>query len=74
MKKQMRVIFGGFQDTTMFLTLVIWLCVVPFVLLFTLPFFGWQGGLTAAVITLFLALALCWGVCFYPKIAVKEKQ
>lgn len=73
MRERIRAIFGGFQDTTMLLTLVIWLCVVPFVLLFTLPFFGWQGGLTAAVITLILALALCWGVCFYPKIIVKEK-
>jgi hypothetical protein len=69
MKKRIRVIVGGFQDTTMFLALAVWLCVVPLVLLFTLPFFGWQGGLTAAVVTFLLALALCRAVCLYPQIA-----
>lgn len=69
MRECIRVIVGGFQDTTMFLAVAVWLCVVPLVLLFTLPFFGWQGGLTAAVVTFLLALALCWAVCFYPQIA-----
>ncbi|MCL4395842.1 MAG: hypothetical protein M1482_13745, partial [Chloroflexi bacterium] len=68
MIERIQAILGGFHDTTMFLTLVIWLCVVPFVLLFTVPFFGWPGGLTAAMITFLIALAACWGVCLFPKI------
>ena len=68
MTERIRVILGGLHDTTMFMTLVIWFCVVPFVLLFTLPFFGWQGGLAAAAITFLIALAACWGICFFPKI------
>ncbi len=68
MKERIRVIVGGFQDTTMFLALAVWMCVLPLVLVFTLPFFGWQGGLTAIVVTFLLALALCWAVCLNPQI------
>ena len=64
----LRKYLSGFNDTTMFLALMLWLCVAPFVLLLTLPFFGWQGSVTAVVIAFLLALALCWGVCLYPKI------
>ncbi len=72
-KRYLGRFLDGLHDTTMLLALVIWLCIVPFVLALTLPFFGWQGGLTAAVITLFIALALCWGVCLFPKISTQEK-
>jgi hypothetical protein len=33
----------------------------------TLPFFGWQGGITAAVVTFLMALTICWGICLFPK-------
>lgn len=62
-----RRFLNGLHDTTMFLTLMLWLCVAPFVLLLTLPFFGWQGGVTAVIATFLIALALCWGVCVFPK-------
>lgn len=65
---RIRHILSGLHDTTMFLSLIIWLCVVPFILAFTVPFFGWQGGLAAALIAFLIALALCWGVCLFPKI------
>ena len=65
---RIRHVLSGLHDTTMFLSLIIWLCVVPFVLVFTVPFFGWQGGLAAALIAFLIALALCWGVCLFPKI------
>lgn len=68
MPKSIRHLLNGFQDTTMFLTLGLWLCIAPFVLLLTLPFFGWQGSLTATVITFLIALALCWGICLFPKL------
>ncbi len=67
MREWIDVLLGRFHDTTMFLALALWLCVAPFVLLFTLPFFGWQGGLTATVILFLLALAACWGICLFPK-------
>ncbi len=66
-RERIGVILGGFQDTTLFLTLAVWLCAAPFVLLLTLPFFGWQGGVTATAILFLLALAACWGICQYPK-------
>jgi hypothetical protein len=68
MSWQIRNILNGFHDTTMFMALMLWLCVVPFVLLFTLPFFGWQGAFLAALITFLIALAACWGICLFPKI------
>ena len=71
--QRVRIILGGFHDTTMSLTLVLWLCVVPFALVFTVPFFGWQGGLAAAMITFLIALTLCWGICLFPKISTEEK-
>lgn len=67
MLAHLRNILNGFHDTTMFLTLMLWLCALPIVLLVTLPFFGWQGGITAAVITFLIVLALCWGICLFPK-------
>lgn len=69
MGERLRHLFSGFRDTTMLLTLTVWLCVVPFVLLFTLPFFGWTGGVTAAVLSFLLALAACYGICLFPKSA-----
>lgn len=68
-----RKYLNGFHDTTMFLALMFWLCVAPFVLLLTLPLFGWQGGITAIVVTFLIALALCWGVCLFPGNSVEVK-
>ena len=65
--RTIRKYLSGFHDTTMFLALMLWLCVAPFVLLLTLPFFGWQGSVTAVVIAFLIALALCWGICLFPE-------
>ncbi len=62
-----RNILNGFHDTTMYLSLMLWVCVAPFVLLLTVPFFGWSGGFTAAIIAFLIILAACWGICFFPK-------
>ena len=69
----LRKFLSGFHDTTMVLSMMLWLCILPFVLLLTIPFFGWQGGVTVATLLLFIALALCWGVCLFPKISSEEK-
>ncbi len=73
LRERVSSIRRGLHDTTMLLALVIWLCVVPFVLALTLPFFGWQGGLVAAIVTLLLALVLCWRVCLFPQISPEGK-
>ncbi len=69
MPKSIRDLLNGFHDTTMFLALGLWVCVAPLVLLFTAPFFGWQGGLTAVVLSFLIALALCWGICLFPRLS-----
>ncbi len=63
-----RAILSGFHDTTMFLSLMLWVCLAPFVLLLAVSFFGWQGGFTATVIAFLIILAMCWGICLFPKI------
>lgn len=68
-----RKFLNGFHDTTMFLALMLWLCIAPFVLLLTVPFLGWQSGVTAVTITFLIALTLCWGVCIFPKFSTEEK-
>lgn len=56
----------------MLLSLALWLCALPIVLLLSVPFFGWQGGLGAAIITLLATIVVCWGICFFPKISTKD--
>jgi hypothetical protein len=74
MLKRLRHLLGGFQDTTLFLTLMLWICVAPLVLVLVVPLFGWEIGLLAAALTLLIALALCWGICIFPKINSKELE
>lgn len=69
MKARIQKIWSGIHDTTLLLTLVIWLCGLPFILLLTIPFFGWQMGLLAAAIALFVALLICYAICYFPRIA-----
>lgn len=68
MRAHIRHILNRFHAPTMLLSLMLWLCVAPFVLWLTIPFFGWQGGITAVAIALLLILAACWGICLLPKI------
>lgn len=63
---------SGYHDTTMVLALTLWICVLPIVLVFTLPFWGWQGSVTAAGVTFLVMLALYRGVCFFPKISTEK--
>ncbi|MBI5035040.1 MAG: hypothetical protein HZB51_31335 [Chloroflexi bacterium] len=73
MLTSIRQFLNGCHDTTMVLTSMLWVCILPVVLILTIPVFGWQGGLTAAAISFFIMLALCWGVCLFPKISTEEK-
>ncbi len=68
MFKRFKHILSSIQDTTLFLTVMLWVCVAPFVLFLAVLFFGWEAGIVAVALTLLIALALCWGICVFPKI------
>ena len=47
----------------MALAIVIWMCSLPLVGLFVVPFFGVRAGLIAAVTLFIVAMIICWGIC-----------
>lgn len=47
----------------MALALVLWLCTLPLVGLFIVPFFGLKVAAIAAVALFVVAAAICWGIC-----------
>ena len=54
-----------FQDTTLFLTLVIWMCTVPVLAAFVLPFLGWKATAYLAGGLLLVVLVACWFLCTF---------
>ena len=74
MKARISNWWSNVHDTTLLLTLLIWFCALPFILLLTVPFFGWQVGLLAAAIALFIALLVCYAICYFPKIQVEDQS
>ena len=53
----------GFHSDEMVLAFVVWLCSLPLVGLVVIPFFGPQVAGVAAVMLLFVVMAVCWGMC-----------
>lgn len=51
------------HSDNMALALVLWLCTLPLVGLFVVPFFGLKVGAIAAVALFIAAMAICWGIC-----------
>ncbi len=47
----------------MALALVLWLCTLPLVGLFIMPFFGLKVAVLAAIMLFFVAMIVCWGIC-----------
>ncbi len=47
----------------MALTIVVWLCSLPVIVLIVLPLFGLQVAVVAALVLFFVMLAVCWGIC-----------
>jgi hypothetical protein len=47
----------------MALTLGLWLCTLPFVLLLLGPFFGWEVAAGAAGGLAVVLAVICWGIC-----------
>lgn len=62
------------HDTTMLLTLGLGLCVLPFVLLFTVPFVGWALGIPIAALVLLFVTLICYVLCYFPKIAPSQED
>ena len=42
---------------------ILWLCTLPLVALLVIPFFGLKTAGVAALISFFVAMAMCWGAC-----------
>jgi uncharacterized membrane protein (DUF4010 family) len=57
--------FGKFSVNLddMALALVVWLCTLPLVGLFIVPFFGLKVAAIAAIALFIAAIAICWGIC-----------
>lgn len=53
----------SFHSDDMALALVLWLCTLPLVGLFIVPFFGVKVGAIIAVALFIAAMAICWGIC-----------
>jgi hypothetical protein len=47
----------------MALALALWLCTLPLVGLFIMPFFGLRIAAIVAVALFLVAMAICWGIC-----------
>jgi len=47
----------------MALTIVLWLCSLPLIVLIVLPLLGLQVAVVAALALFFVMLAVCWGIC-----------
>lgn len=52
---------GHFDD--IMLTLTVWMCSLPLLGLFVVPFLGVQVGFLVAVILFIVIMMLCWGIC-----------
>ena len=53
----------SFHSDEMALALVLWLCSLPLVGLFVVPFFGLRTAGIVALVMLIVAMAICWGAC-----------
>ncbi len=59
------------QDTTLFMTLALWLCTLPVLLLIAPRFIGWTPTWYLAAVLLVGELLACWIVCRLPASSVK---
>lgn len=57
----------------MFMTLVVWICALPLLAIFVLPFLGWVTTGFLAALLLILSLIVCWVLCA-PHVYKKEEK
>lgn len=53
---------NSFSSDTMMLAVMVWLCALPLIGIFVLPYWG-QAALISAGVLFILALLVCWGIC-----------
>ena len=63
-----------FQDTTLFLTLALWLCTLPVLALVALPFLGWKVTVYLAGGLLVIDLVVCWSMCTFRMVQKSEGE
>ena len=54
-----------FQDTNLFLALMLWLCTLPLLALVAYPFLGWKITFYLAAFLLVADLVACWFLCTF---------
>jgi len=56
---------GGKRDvgTPMSMTLMVWLCCLPLVLLIVAPFFGWKAAGAVALVVFGILVVVCFEIC-----------
>jgi uncharacterized membrane protein YqjE len=62
----------GPHSEEMALALFLWLCSLPLVALIVLPLFGRAAAGIVAVVLLFVAMAICWGLCTWKVLKVES--
>lgn len=50
-------------QTPLSLTVGVWLCCLPIILLLVIPFFGWKVGAIGALVLFGILLVVCFGIC-----------
>lgn len=53
----------NYRFDDMILAVVVWMCTLPLIGLFVLPFLGWKVSLLVATGLLITLLIICWGIC-----------
>lgn len=53
----------GYHSDEMALAFAVWLCALPLVGFLIIPLFGLRAAGLVALTLLFVAVAVCWGVC-----------
>jgi len=53
----------GFHSDEMALAFILWLCTLPLVVPLVIPFFGLKTAGVTALVSFFVAMAMCWGAC-----------
>ncbi len=53
------------HGSTMGLTLLVWLCALPLILLVATPLWGWKVAGLAALALLLILLPVCWVICTF---------
>lgn len=63
-----------FQDTNLFLALMLWLCTLPLLALVAYPFLGWKITFYLAAFLLVADLVACWFLCTFRLKSESERR